>query len=832
MATDNLMKAVVDAIAESDNEIGGYLITRLREAHEYGRGNGSLAAANPTRLTSAVDIFDSGDVGRMIDILGSTNFGSYTVASYLDAKNVTLQRIDGIAPTFSDETDVVWRFSSLRVETTLEFAQADKNMSLWVGEEPEKIPYTSVVQTAGAQEFLGLGEHEGRNDGRIDVASPNDLDGFAENAFSSSDVGKAIWTMPKSTLTGNEGVRVISAVSSDGKVATLSGSAFVADELNVMWFKKTYAGDGYLTALRAEDSEVIDASESYSALNQLRRALLVEYAEGEELDRIGRRYGVTRPRGLPDEYFRRVLKILPYMAKTTVYSLEILLAALFPQGGWDVYEDLVSYPNEVFISVPLLDPSEDYEGKTFLDDYESLTSDSATQITVTYDPITIVSVKLEPFLQQLDFAVLPSADTPAWTYVNEGDTEGTTFNVTTSGILEMTLSDPLGDTGGYYQIDRGEFDHNHWDISAWFRVTSPSPGINGYPFKFVVDDGQVEACLMWCDGQFAVGQPDETTFATASMAAFVLDAWIRIRFERRGESVRASVNGVDLFGDIDAYTNFGPGGNKRFQFGYWDNGNDQDNTSEWAHLLVRTEGQRDYWNLKKDDGTLANPATLTSPSNPFVSGDTDKLVRIHSQDNENNGLWQATYVSAGQITLSGVTQSGVQVDGQTGVGDGAIVTINSPLFRTNDVNKDIKITGSGSGNDGTYPAVRFIDNYNMEVTNAGGFTAESNVSWEFEPNFSVESSVDWELIDAGSTAAKVLTLRDSLPAATIGVKVWYTTVLSAQIMLNEFVTNKGEAVGAPDLYYPFYLYDVDSSTRQLVDEITAAGVIPNFDRKY
>jgi len=32
------------------------------------------------------------------------------------------------------------------------------------------------------------------------------------------------------------------------------------------------------------------------------------------------------------------------------------------------------------------------------------------------------------------------------------------------------------------------------------------------------------------------------------------------------------------------------------------------------------------------------------------------------------------------------------------------------------------------------------------------------------------------------------------------------------------------------VFYPFYLFDVDQATRQLMDEITAAGVLPAFER--
>ena len=79
-------------------------------------------------------------------------------------------------------------------------------------------------------------------------------------------------------------------------------------------------------------------------------------------------------------------------------------------------------------------------------------------------------------------------------------------------------------------------------------------------------------------------------------------------------------------------------------------------------------------------------------------------------------------------------------------------------------------------------------------------------------------------------AAPTITLGDSLPSASEAVSVWYTSVLSAQILRNEFVRNEGSLGVEPNIFFPFYLFDVDRATRQLMDEITAAGVIPEYAR--
>ena len=814
---DNLLKAVLDAIAESDNELGGTLLTRLSAAHIHGQDNASVLLAAPTVMTSLVDIFEAWHVGRTLDILEKDaptgNQGSYEIVTVTDAKNVVLQGIDGAAASFVDEDNVQWRFADLLVESTLEFQARDKGQQLWVAEEPIALPYAGVDQTPGAQKFLGIGAHTKGVEGQIAVATPTAFKSLVEGTFEAGDVGKAFWTLPAETLTGNEGVRVIASVVDDQNI-TLS-TAFVADELNVRWFKKTYAGDGYLTELAREDSEVVDGSRAYSSLDQLRRALLVEYADGEELDRIGRSYGVTRRRGMVDEIYRRILKVLCYLDKTTIYAIELVLAALYPAGGWSIYEDLESHPCEVFINVPLTDLGSIYEGRTFLEAGESLVSATATTIATTYDPITVISVTFEPFLEELPLTALPSAETPAWTYINDGAAEGTIFSA--AAVLVCTLNS--GTAGGRYEIDVPNLETENWDMGVWVQRTT-STVIGGLPWKLIVEDGEVEVCLMLSDADHAVGQSDETIVATDSGGLTDVLTWYRFDLRRRGSTITAYKDLVEIFSED--VSGFGASGSRTFTFGYVDNGSAQNNITNWQTLRVASDPSRNYWNLRRDDGATVNPGTLNSAAALFVAGDTGNYLRLYSDENKNDGLWLATYVAAGQVTLAGIPRDAAV--------NGVSVLLESPRFSSRDVGKNLVVSGSALGNDGTYPIVALVSPY--EVTITGALVAE-DVTMTLAADFVVEAGVRWELVEVGTSVATALTLRDALPAANTPVKVSYSTVLTAQLMLNEFVTNTGEGgSGAPDLYYPFYLFDVDSSTSDVINEITAAGVIPRFTRIY
>jgi hypothetical protein len=274
MALDNVLKATIDAIAESDNEIGGLLITRLREATGHGQDNGQTAVGFPTRLTSPVAIFQAGDVGRGLDVLqpvvgaATGNEGSFIVATFIDAQNVTLTKVDGVAAAFITQKPVRWRWTTLRVETTLDFPARDRLLQVYVGEEQRPIPYAQLVQTPGAQELRGLGPQVFEPRGSIAIAAPGTLTTLGA-FFVAGDVGKAVWVLPLATPNGNQGPHRITAVAGDGKSATVT-PVFTATEAAVYFVKKRYDTDeGHLSGKRGkllgrfplvELSEVVEGS--------------------------------------------------------------------------------------------------------------------------------------------------------------------------------------------------------------------------------------------------------------------------------------------------------------------------------------------------------------------------------------------------------------------------------------------------------------------------------------------------------------------------------------------------------------------------------------------
>lgn len=929
---DNLLKATVEAIAESDNEIGGHLVTRLRESHVYGRDDGTVAAADADRLVSPVDVFTAEMEGQGIDVLDAPattgNQGSYIIDNYVDAQNVDLVKIgDGAAAAFVDESNVRWRFTTLRVETTWQFPDHDKNQRLWVGDEPAQIPYCELVQTPLVQEFRGIGEHVVAIDGIVS-ASGSTIETVGE-FFTASMAGAAVWVFPKATSTGNEGPRRITVVT-DSRTVTVSSPAFAADETEVMFAVKTYPrlGAGYLTKrgdidYHRELAEVFEASGGYSSLDQLRRAILVDYATEEELDRIGSNLGVYRSWIMDDEMYRRYIMARAYLPATTVEAFEIILEALFPAGGWSIYEDQMTHPNEVYIlDLPGYAPGTDIEGRTFLapsgneggpppavidpagkGGREVQTSTSTTTVDVEHPIISVVDVLLADYEQLLDMGVLPSADSPSWSYNGEGPappSEVSVFSVVSVGgedVLEHGIfSGPSRNGGNYSQANTGEIDGKIGSrclISAWWRGLSLTL-VNDRPWCIGLQNTGIgkNVYLRWSETDIAMTNasgsiPSGAPAAVTPTADIDDGGWHRFELEivvdPRGYFAIAKLDGQDLFGRVNLYP-FSTATADEFMFGYEDTGNNQNWTVQWDRVQVWARSARNFYNYTQFEGDfVGGGASFDDITNsPFVAGDVGKLIRTRGYErlgdtfeNRHDGLWKIdSLTSASRVVLEPVTHGpagdrltqGVTVTGSNttindtpdrpGTFNGALITIpegDVGMFRVEDGPsvlhdstggydatsnsadaKSILISGSGQGNDGSYKILEVISDRVVRVNNAGGFTTEAGLTWGFDvTDFQATAGLcEYEIVDRGSHAEPTITLGQSLPGGTEEVHCWYTSVLSGQVLRNEFVSNDGSEGTEPDIWYPFYIRDVDREIQRIIEDVSAAGVIPRFKREF
>lgn len=851
MALDNLLKGVVDSIAEELNDAGGFLLTRLRAPHVWGQNDASVLTAAPTTLTSRVDVFDSSMIAELIDVLAEPtptgNEGTYRVAAVIDAKNVTVETVDGVTPAFVDQASVRWRLASLQTETTWQFPEIDRQLALWVGQEPALVPYARLDSVIGAHRFIGLGDGSYREDGV--VAATSSTIRTAKAFFDSSMIGHALWTLSSS----NPGYRRITAVTSS-REATIAGDTFAADETGLRFVVKTYADAGYLTRDHKVRAQVVLGSQGFSGLDKLRRAFLINFAEGDELDRIGRTLAVDRPRGMSDVDFRCVLKTLTYLPKGTEYGLELLLSCLYPGDDYEIYEDLVSYPCTVFIDLPLIDGAGTAaEGKAFLgtssdvsdpidpttydaSGRELATSSSTTAVAVAHEPITVGEVIVAPVTDDLDMTVLPSAD--GWTWDPEGagtPTEAACAAVTGGWLTLTQATPPSQDCGGWYR-DVPEIDMPGLvDVSLYWRADTLTT-VDDRPWHLGLYDGWRELFMFWNGASVILANADRTVKAGPVTPNADLDDGNPHRFRIRrvaaedGRSeVFCYVDGQDLFGGVDVSV-FATSFLKRLAFGHLTTGANQDWSVSWDSEIHLAQPERNHYNFQRQDGSTTGADDNLGTSSFWTASDVGVPVRILNGGNEVRGLWQVkTYNGGTSVALEGVTRDRARV--WTDDAGDHWIELDDRWFHDYDVGKQIEILGAGP-NAGTRAVVAFVSPTLIQV-GGGDFVTEDELSWRFNPNnFSVETGLFWEAVGVGSNVGPALTLRDPLPSTTTVVAVGYTSVLSAQLLRSHLVRNEGSAGAAGAVYYPFYLFDAaNQQLRDLIDAVTAAGVIPEFERR-
>ena len=571
-----------------------------------------------------------------------------------------------------------------------------------------------------------------------------------------------------------------------------------------------------------ENSEVVDITRNWSALDQLRRALLVDYAVGKDLDRLGRGHGVNRPRGFSDTVYRGLIKAKAYMAKTPIYAIEQVLEAIYGAGSgcgadpWTIYESLVEKPGEVFISIPgALGTSE--EGRTLMNSRETVTSATALTATATSSPARVRSLTLAVVDDADPLTARPSLSTPAWTYVPEGvGAEALYFNIV-GGRLVHGLPAP-GINCGRYQLDLPEIGPDHCRIGASWQIGA-HPTINAAPWKLGFEDGEREVYLMWNDADLWLGHSDGTTvagpYAMASLAS--LTTWHNFILERKGAEVTVWRNGARLA--TVAASLFNTSSNRNYSFGYFATGLAQDWDCTWADLHWYSKDQFNYWNLYGVDGALAlGSDLLSSAAAPFIVTDPGRMVWIPSSNNENYGPWRVLAApAANQLQLDGVTRQGAYTSALT---PNRVYSVY-PWFRPQDVGKTLVFPSGALA--GSYLVTAAVSAYEC-VVGAAFAQSLTGIPWKYSPAFVNEVGIAYELLDAGDVSGANLTLRGALPAANTDVEVNYMQQESAQIVRYEIQESGTRR--------PFFLGGINHRIRKEVDDVTAAGVIPRYNRTW
>lgn len=98
-------------------------------------------------------------------------------------------------------------------------------------------------------------------------------------------------------------------------------------------------------------SLVYDLSRNTSAIDRVRRGLLVDYAVDEDLQVIQRNLGLKRCPGIDDETLRAVIKAVAYLPKQTLHAFRKALDALLGSGNYTITERTSTDPYTVYVGV-------------------------------------------------------------------------------------------------------------------------------------------------------------------------------------------------------------------------------------------------------------------------------------------------------------------------------------------------------------------------------------------------------------------------------------------------------------------------------------------------
>lgn len=231
----------------------------------------------------------------------------------------------------------------------------------------------------------------------------------------------------------------------------------------------------------------------------------------------------------------------------------------------------------------------------------------------------------------------------------------------------------------------------------------------------------------------------------------------------------------------------------------------------------------------------------------LIAGLVAGAIVTATNDAFNQGIIGITATTPG--TSVTFTQSRAGIAGNTSTS----TTVASALFVIEDFDGGLEATTAirdlTENDDGTalttYEAYTplestatydFIQKTHMlEVSNppTGGFDTSDSDQWRLIPTFEPADEATVELTDAGSIAGAVLTFRQDLADHGIAsgevVAVERSLVLSAQVIAPGESNDIFSSPPPEYTYYPFYLFDGFGYARTVLDFLTAAGVIPDFD---
>lgn len=632
-----------------------------------------------------------------------------------------------------------------------------------------------------------------------------------------------------------------------------------------------------------DETTVTDISKQWSALDLLRRATLVNYAEGADLDAVGRNLGVDHVRLFTsDAQYRAVIKALAYNPRGTMFGLELALDALVGTGNYEIYEDLINFPNVVFILLTAGYTGAASAGSTYLTgpEWDDVAGAPVTDLVLSATPLAIEGVVLYAMDELFDFRnAKPSAVTydyypgvgaPAIAFRYLGaEAEGTATTQVPGLYTKFQNTAGAGDTV-FYQMDGG--------IGA--RITEASfVEVNLLMYVPAAANRKAgeydQASIKIYDGNYRISFGVDTVNAglyktmvggfLGTTFVFADDTWYDVTVRKYDNRyVELLVNG-QFITRVD-YESFNQAtANHQIEFGI--QGAPNVGMSMYAKQIgIAHRTSTDYWNSRGLVGTVAaaNPARFDANTggNIFIAGDVGKRVQLSNSaitkvpsGGNNNGIWKIDSLVGGPpsdiVELVGDDKTGADILDFTNYPKRITISDDDEAFTfPDDLGQSIVLSGSTLGNNLTRTIEKLLEPGSLSDLAADFDTGdqvtlktnvcevsvnlaatESNLDYHLVPTFENEAAaLDWELSDSGSFAGTAVTLRQAMWALSLIMEIRISNVLTGQIQETSVVTNVASAPPPPHTYeiYPFYLSDPFGLVRAYIDAITAAGVKPEY----
>lgn len=606
-------------------------------------------------------------------------------------------------------------------------------------------------------------------------------------------------------------------------------------------------------------TEVIEASRTYSALDQLRRQLFVRTAEGPYLSALGRKLGIDRPANLTDDdVFRLIIQAMAYSPRGTIYGIELALTAFFGEGNFRIYEDFPTYPCTVFIEMlGGVTFSATVRGRAILMVHELRPLNTGTkEVTVADAPEAVQGVRLADEGRSDTFAAptKPSgltevrytgdAGIPLWTFVGDFETD-----VTMHATEGAKFANIVGRTTAYFRPTRiiGA-SRARFSVQMAVRSALSTDVGSGLQWCTSLLDGNVFA-VAGCIGTDATHY--DVGFVSALSGQFIdggavnleNDTLHDVEIRKDGANFELWVDGV--FRQYATSGDFIGGAASELNFGAQDSAYAAD--VDVRHAAFWAETSTDFWNIQGAAGSTAttSPTRFATGAAVVQVGDVGKAFRTLGTG-RNTGNWIVeSRITSGLVTLTAPERRHAFVEG----GNPSRVSIaNVPDAFTypQDRGKKLQLLSDDvdSDNDGLYLIAELLDPVTGAVLTGTlvsqtnlcqvsaispsvppPFTSETGLRWKLLPNFTTEvGTVEWELVEVGTVVGAVLTLRENpvidLGGGTVIVEATYALEHSAHALPD--TETKNDPV---DTWYPFYLPgDPLGPFSRFMDDLTVAGV--------